>query len=202
MVDKHFLWSTQLDSPFLTKKKDGRRTRRQGKAHQRAQSVDWVRFCELLLRHRRYRDVSPFSFECLCRSGSVAWKDEAANVFESGGRVQREMYGVSRWRGEFAVFGYVERMVSLALYAVFGVVETLSELEQRVLMSNAYSNNFVRFVKKEERLRDIFVYLLRAMQTLTRFFSFKQVQERTEKTAKMWKSFAYPVGSVHPRSRL
>ena len=39
--------------------------------------------------------------------------------------------------GEFAVFGYVERMVSLALYAVFGVVETLSELEQRVLMSNA-----------------------------------------------------------------
>ena len=138
MVDKHFLWSTQLDSPFLTKKKDGRRrTRRQGKAHQRAQSVDWVRFCELLLRHRRYRDVSPFSFECLRRSGSVAWKDEAANVFESGGRVQREMYGVSRWRGEFAVFGYVERMVSLALYAVFGVVETLSELEQRVLMSNA-----------------------------------------------------------------
>ena len=162
--------------------------------------MDWVRFCELLLRHRRYRDVSPFSFECLCRSGSVARKDEAANVFESGGRVQREMFGVSRWRGEFAVFGYVERMVSLALYAVFGVVETLLELEQRVLMSNAY-NNFDRF-QKEERLRDIFVYLLRAMQTLTRFFSFKQVQERTEKTAKMWRSFAYPVGSVHPRSRL
>lgn len=67
----------------------------------------------------------------------MAWKDEAANVFESGRRVQREMYGVSRWRREFAVFGYVERMVSLALYAVFGVVETLSELEQRVLMSNA-----------------------------------------------------------------
>lgn len=110
------------------------------------------------------------------------------------------MFGVSRWRGEFAVFGYVERMVSLALYAVFGVVETLLELEQRVLMSNAY-NNFDRF-QKEERLRDIFVYLLRAMQTLTRFFSFKQVQERTEKTAKMWRSFAYPVGSVHPRSRL
>ena len=100
------------------------------------------------------------------------------------------------------MFGYVERMGSLALYAVFGVVETLSELEQRVLMSNAYYNNFVRFVKKEERLRDILCIFCGAMQTLTRFFSFKQVQERTEKTAKMWKSFAYPVGSVHPRSRL
>jgi hypothetical protein len=67
--------------------------------------MDRVRFREQLLRDRRHRDVLAVGVKRVRGKRSVARETETENVFNLGHRIQREMFGVSSWRGEFAVLG-------------------------------------------------------------------------------------------------